>query len=104
MKQLTLIIRAQAQQDVTDHLRMLEQVQGFTLSHVEGHGAQSEDDPFLSARDKVVGYTPRVRVDVVLRAVDLDNVLTALKQTMGSGGNGKSIYYWVVTVEESGRL
>ena len=57
MKQLTLIIRANAQQDVTDHLRMLEQVQGFTLSHVEGHGAQSEDDPFLSARDKVVGYT-----------------------------------------------
>ncbi|MDQ7057237.1 MAG: DUF3240 family protein [Ghiorsea sp.] len=104
MKQLTLIVRSRIQQDLTDQLRMMEQIHGFTLSHVEGHGEQAEGDPFLSARDKVVGYTPRIRIDVVLRAVDLDIVLQELKKTIGGSKSGKGIYYWVAAVEQSGHL
>ena len=53
MKNLTLIIHTDAQQDLTDQLRSLEQVSGFTFSHVEGNGMEQETDSFLSARDKV---------------------------------------------------
>jgi len=80
----------------------LEQVQGFTFSHVEGHGAQVEHDPFLSVRDKVVGYTPRVRVDVLLEDADVDTVLDTLRKTR-NGFDGQGIY-WVTTVEKSGGL
>jgi len=52
MKNLILIIHANGQQDMSDLLRNLEPVQGFTFTHVEGHGAHSEQDPFLSVRDK----------------------------------------------------
>ena len=79
MKHLTLIIHTNAQQDLADQLRGMEkQVSGFTFSHVEGHGIQVESDPFLSARDKVVGYTPRVRVDILLESKDVKPVLDIL--------------------------
>lgn len=102
MKNLTLIIHANAQEDVADHLRNLDQVRGFTFSRVEGHGAHSEDDPFLSARDKVVGYTPRVRVDVLLDDADVEAVLATLSPK-GSARTSQGIY-WITTVEQSGPL
>ena len=102
MKLLTLIIHTNAQQDMADQLRAMEQVPGFTFSHVEGHGVQVENDPFLSARDKVVGYTPRVRVDILLEDADVDSTLKTLRNTT-SGVEGHGIY-WVTTAEQNGRL
>ena len=102
MKNLTLIIHGNAQQDMADRLRALDQVGGFTFSHVEGHGVQVEHDPFLSARDKVVGYTPRVRVDILLEDSKVDVVLGTLR-TMKKGVVGQGIY-WITVIEKSGRL
>jgi len=102
MKHLTLIVHTNMQQDLADQLRTLDQVSGFTFSNVEGHGVQVENDPFLSARDKVVGYTPRVRVDILLEETDVDSVLDALRNsTKGIEGQG---IYWVTAVEKNGHL
>jgi len=102
MKHLTLIIHTNTQQDLADQLRSMEQVSGFTFSHAEGHGVQAESDPFLSARDKVVGYTPRVRVDILLQDNDVDTVLDTLRNsTYGIKGQG---IYWLTDVEQSGQL
>ena len=102
MKHLTLIIHTNVQQDMADQLRSLEHVSGFTFSHVEGHGAQVENDPFLSARDKVVGYTPRVRVDILLEDSHVDSVLNSLRKTT-KGIEDQGIF-WVTAVEQSGHL
>ena len=102
MKQLTLIIHTDAQQDLTDQLRNLKLISGFTFSHVEGHGVEAEDDAFLSARDKVVGYTPRIRVDILLEKNNIDLVLQALR-TASAGIVDQGIY-WVTAVEQNGRL
>ena len=102
MKHLTLIIHTNVQQDMADHLRSLEQVSGFTFSHAEGHGVQVENDPFLSARDKVVGYTPRIRVDILLEDGDVDLVLELLRKTT-YGVESQGIY-WITAVEQSGHL
>ncbi len=102
MKKLTLIIHTNVQQDLTDQLHSLEQISGFTFSHVEGHGVEGEDDAFLSARDKVVGYTPRVRVEILLEENDVDLVLEALRHS-SSGIVGQGIY-WVTAIEQNGRL
>lgn len=102
MKQLTLIIHTDVQQDLTDQLRKLESISGFTFSHVEGHGVEAEDDAFLSARDKVVGYTPRIRLDILLEENNIDLVLQALR-TVSTGIVGQGIY-WVTAVEQNGRL
>ncbi|MCG2635252.1 MAG: DUF3240 family protein, partial [Gammaproteobacteria bacterium] len=102
MNILTLIVHANSQQELADQLRTLKQVSGFTFSHVEGHGAQVEHDPFLSARDKVVGYTPRVRVDILLEEGDVASVLDQLSSA-GTGIGGQTLY-WVTAVEQHGRL
>ncbi len=102
MKLLTLILHTSAQQDLADHLRNLKQVPGFTFSHVEGHGAQVENDPFLSERDKVVGYTPRIRVDILLQDSDVDTVLVTLRNS--SFGIENQSIYWVSAVEQNGRV
>ena len=102
MKILTLIVHANTQQELADQLRTLKQVSGFTFSHVEGHGAQVESDPFLSARDKVVGYTPRVRVDILLDDADVSVVLEALHQAENNV-TGQGVY-WTTPVEEGGHL
>lgn len=102
MKNLTLIIHTNAQQDLADQLRSMEQITGFTFSHVEGHGVQVESDPFLSARDKVVGYTPRVRVDILLEDNEVNSILNDLRKTMkGMDNHG---LFWITAVEQSGRL
>lgn len=102
MKNLTLIIHVDIEQALADMLRGLKQVSGFTFTHVEGHGAQDERDPSLSARDRVVGYTPHVRVDILLKGEDVDDVLRALR-TADCGLAGRGIY-WITPVEQHGRL
>ncbi len=102
MKNLVMVVHASVQQELADTLRCLEQIQGFTFSHVEGHSSQSDQDPFLSARDRVVGYVPRIRVDILLEDGDVDPVLSALcgerAETSWQG------VYWVTAVERYGRL
>tara|TARA_R110002050_G_scaffold57423_5_gene129177 strand:+ start:92264 stop:92572 length:309 start_codon:yes stop_codon:yes gene_type:complete len=102
MKNLTLIIHTNIQQNLADQLRNMEQVSGFSFSHIEGHGVQVESDPFLSARDKVVGYTPRVRVDILLEDHNVDSVLHSIRNTT-KGIEGQGVF-WVSPVEQSGQL
>ena len=102
MKNLTLIVHADIEQALADTLRSLKQVSGFMFIHVEGHGPQDERDPTLSARDRVVGYTPHVRVDIVLRDEDVDDVLHALRAAdCGLAGRG---IYWITSVNEFDKL
>jgi len=102
MKCLTLIIHTDTQQELTDQLHNLENVSGFTFNHVEGHGLEIENDAYLSARDKTVGYTPRIRLDILLEDNYLDSVLEAIrKTTLNIKDQG---IYWVTPVEQQGRL
>lgn len=101
MKSLTIVIHAGAQQALADSLRALDQVPGFTFTHVEGHSGHSDADPFLSERDKVVGYVPRVQVQLLLEDADVGAVLAALLAQEGFRGQG---IYWVSPVEQMGRL
>ena len=99
MKNLVMIVHASLQQDLADHLRGL--VSGFSFSPVEGHGSHTENDPVLSARDKVVGYIPRVRVDILLEEFELTVVIKQIGQIPGIKGHG---VYWVNDVVEFGRM
>ncbi len=102
MKNLTLIVHADIQQALADVLRGMKEVEGFTFTPVEGHGPQDERDPSLSARDRVVGYTPHVRVDIVLDDKNVDKVLQALRESR-CGVVGRGVY-WVADVLQRGRL
>jgi nitrogen regulatory protein P-II 1 len=102
MKNLTLVVHADLRQSLADVLRNLKQVSGFTFTPVQGHGPQDEHDPALSAHDRVVGYTPHVRVDIVLHDMDVDSVLASLRDADG-GISGRGVY-WVTAAEKYGPL
>lgn len=102
MKNLMLIVHTDLEQTLADTLHSFAQVTGFTFTRVEGHGSQDERDAALTARDRVVGYTPHVRVDILLKDEDVDAVLQALR-TADCGLAGRGIYR-VTAVEEQGAL
>ena len=102
MKQLVMVVHANVQQDLSDRLRAIKQVHGFTFSHVEGHSHNTGQDRTLSPRDQVVGYVPRVRVDIMLEDADVATVLEALRgDDCGVTGNGVC---WVSAIEQHGQL
>ncbi len=81
MKCLTLIVAASAKRDLADKLRNIEGVEGFTMLPCEGHGSETQHDAFLSVRDRVVGYVPRARVDIILEDARVQGVINALKES-----------------------
>lgn len=102
MKLLTLIVHTDVQQDLVSLLRNMDQVSGFTFDHVEGHGEEVESDKFLSARDEVVGYAPRIRIELLLEDKDVENVLAVLGDKENNiAGQG---IYWITSVEKGGHL
>ncbi len=102
MKLLTLIVHTSVQATLSDLLRTVDQVSGFTFTHVEGHGNEIEKDGFLAAHDDVVGYVPRIRTDLLLEDADVDSVLAAISTAdIEIKGQG---FYWVTSVEKGGHL
>ncbi|MDD2914957.1 MAG: DUF3240 family protein [Gallionella sp.] len=102
MKNLTLIVHADIQRALADTLHSLEQVTEFTFIQVEGHSPHEEYDPALSVRDRVIGFTPHVRVDILLMGEDVNDVLQALRAAdCGLTGHG---IYQVTTIEQHGLL
>jgi len=101
MKKLSIVVHTSLQQELADCLRSL-QLDSFMFSHIEEHSSQLKQDAFLSARDKVVGYVPQVRVDVILEEARAKTLLDELRGS-GISFRGKGLY-WITDVEESGEL
>lgn len=102
MKLLTLIVHTEVQQDLVKLLRGMDDIPGFTFIHVEGHGEEKESDKFLSARDEVVGFAPRIRTELLLEDNAVDTVLASLRNKEHNiAGQG---IYWVTSVEKGGHL
>ena len=102
MKILVLVVHANMQHELADQLRSMDCVSGFTFSVVQGHGARDAGDAFLSMRDKVVGYTPHIRVEILLEQEHIPAVLEKLQNAV-KHARDQGIY-WVSPVEQSGRL
>lgn len=101
MKKISIVVHTSLQQELADLLRSL-QLDSFMFSHIEEHSSQQEQDVFLSARDKVVGYVPKVRVDVILEDERARTFISEIQSSKISF-KGKDMY-WITKVEESGVL
>jgi nitrogen regulatory protein P-II 1 len=96
-------VHADVQQDLADVLHNLIQVKSFIFTHVESHSTQDSEDTVLSAHDLVVGYTPHVRVEIVLNDEDVGDVLSVLQRS-DSGIAGRGIFYWATEIAQHGKL
>jgi nitrogen regulatory protein P-II 1 len=102
MKCLTLVIHEAAEQDLLDYLLDCEHVSGFTTTRVHGHSRNTQDNPFDTTRDRVLGYVPRLRMDLLVEDELLEKVLSGLRRCEACV-TGLGIW-WVTAVESSGQL
>ncbi|PCH84254.1 MAG: hypothetical protein COB26_07335 [Piscirickettsiaceae bacterium] len=101
MKKLSIVVHTSLQQELADCLRSLK-LKSFMFCHIEEHSSQSVYDPFLSERDKVVGYAPKVRVDIILEEERAKTLMSEIKSS-GISFSGKGLY-WICELDEVGRL
>ena len=101
MKKLSIVVHTSLQQELADCLRSLK-LKSFMFSHIEEHSSQSKQDALLSARDKVVGYVPKVRMDVILDDERAKTLIDELRDSEVSFA-GKGVY-WVCDVGDMGEL
>ncbi len=101
MKKLSIVIHSNQQQELADLLRSLK-LSCFMFSHIEEHSSQDKEDVFLSARDRVVGYVPKVRLDIILENERAETLLEEICDSTFPC-NGKNIY-WITDLEKSGSL
>jgi nitrogen regulatory protein PII len=102
MKNLTLIIHEDRKADIADLLRGIKEISGFTLSEVESHSRHSDDNPQLSDRDKVVGFVPRIRVDVQVEDQHVEKILAAIRG--GGIGLRGCVHYWLLNIVDQGQI
>lgn len=102
MKKLTLIAHTQTQQRLSDLLRSMEQVGGYTLIPVEGYGVEREKESFSAAHDEAMGHSPRLRVELLLEDGDVQQTLEHIAESIPEIRGGG--FYWVTPVEQGGHL
>ena len=101
MKKLSMVVHSSLQQQLADLLRNL-QLESFMFSHIEEHSSQLKHDAFLSARDRVVGYVPKIRVDVILEDERALTLLDEIRHSQVSF-SGKGMY-WITEIEDAGEF
>jgi len=101
MKKLSIVVHQSLQQSLADYLRS-QQLDTFMFTHIEEHSSQLQSDSFLSARDKVVGYVPQVRLDVILDETEIKRLLNNIRNS-DCAFTGRGIY-WVCDIDEFGHL
>jgi len=87
---VTAIVKPFMLEDVKTALRSFG-VQGITVSEVQGYGRQGGKTETFRGSEYAVDFVPKVRIDVVVKADQVDGVFTVLADAARTGkiGDGK---------------
>lgn len=102
MKCLTVVAHSACREALLDCLARNDRVAGYTLSPAEGHSRRSGEDPFETERDLVEGFSPRVRVEIIVQDEDIAGLRDAL-HTLHHEGRRLGVW-WVTSVLNHGEF
>ncbi|SHL29149.1 nitrogen regulatory protein P-II family [Pseudonocardia thermophila] len=102
MKLVTAIVKPFALGDVRAALEQLG-VLGMTVSEVQGYGRQRGHTEVYRGAEYSVDFVPKVKIEIVVRAEELEKVVDAVAGAARTGkiGDGK---VWVTDVEQVVRV
>ncbi len=102
MKLVTAIVKPFRLDDVKDALKALD-VQGMTVSEVQGFGRQRGHTEVYRGAEYTVDFVPKVRVEVLADDTDVSRVVDAIVAAARTDkiGDGK---VWVTTIETVVRI
>lgn len=102
MKLVTAIIKPFKLDDVKDALKALD-VQGMTVSEVQGFGRQRGHTEVYRGAEYTVDFVPKVRIEILSDDADVTRIVDAITTAARTDkiGDGK---VWVTPVENVVRI
>ena len=102
MKKIEAIIKPFKLDDVKDALHEVG-VSGITVAEVKGFGRQKGHTELYRGAEYVIDFLPKVKVEVVVEDVIVENVIEAITQAARTGriGDGK---IFVLPIDEAVRI
>ena len=102
MKLITAIIKPFKLEEVKEALKAAG-VHGMTVTEVQGFGRQSGHTEVYRGAEYTVDFVPKVRVEVLADAADVDRLVEVVAGAARTGkiGDGK---VWVSSVDELVRI
>ena len=90
MKKIEAIIKPYKLDDVKDALNEIG-ITGMTLSEVKGYGRQKGHTEIYRGVEYVIDFIPKVKLEIVVAAEQVDQVVEKIRSTANSGkiGDGK---------------
>jgi len=90
MKKIEAIIKPFKLDDVKEALTQIG-ISGMTVSEVKGYGRQQGHTELYRGAEYVVDFLPKVKIEVVVKAEDVDSVVDTIVQAARTGkiGDGK---------------
>ena len=102
MKKIEAIIKPFKLDDVKEALHGIG-VQGLTITEVKGFGRQKGHTELYRGAEYVVDFLPKIKLEVVVPADQVESVITAVSEAAGTGriGDGK---IFVMSLQEAIRI
>jgi len=102
MKKIEAVIKPFKLDDVKEALNEIG-IQGMTISEVKGYGRQKGHTEIYRGAEYVVDFIPKVKIEIVVAASRVDEVIDKIKDaaTTGKIGDGK---IFVLPVETAVRV
>ncbi len=102
MKKIEAIIKPFKLEEVKEALAEAG-INGMTVSEVKGYGRQAGHTELCRGAEYVVDFIPKVKIEVVVKADDVDSVVEKIVEAARTGkiGDGK---IFVSTVERTVRI
>ena len=102
MKKIEAVIKPFKLDDVKDALHEIG-VSGITVTEVKGFGRQKGHTELYRGAEYVIDFLPKVKVEVVVEDVIVENVIEAITQAARTGriGDGK---IFVLPIDEAIRI
>ena len=102
MKQITAVIKPFKLEEVREGLAEVG-VTGLTVTEVKGFGRQKGHTELYRGAEYVVDFLPKVKIEIVVKSVDVDRCLEAIVKAAKTGkiGDGK---IFVTPVEQVVRI
>ena len=102
MKKIEAVIKPFKLDDVKDALHEVG-VSGITVTEVKGFGRQKGHTELYRGAEYVIDFLPKVKVEVVVEDVLVENVIEAIMQAARTGriGDGK---IFVMPIDEAVRI
>jgi nitrogen regulatory protein P-II 1 len=102
VKKIEAVIKPFKLDDVKDALHEIG-VSGITVTEVKGFGRQKGHTELYRGAEYVVDFLPKVKVEVVVEDVLVENVIEAITQAARTGriGDGK---IFVLPIDEAVRI